>query len=166
MAKPNRFNFFALSLGSIIPDLEVPILFLLTGDKWHARSIMHSLLGAFTIDILIVVLATIFIVPWLLKYLDGKIQNKKIFKFSSFDLREHKSSTGIIIYSGLIGTVSHVCLDLINHTYNPLTFPVEKYYDLNLVLFNDVQLANITVWVVMSGLLIVMTYYWYLKNLL
>lgn len=166
VAKPSRFNFFALSLGAIIPDLEVPILFLITGDKWHARSIMHSLLGAVTLDLLIVVLVTLFIVPRFLKYLDGKVQNKKIFLFSSFDLREHKSSSGVIIYSGLIGTVSHVCLDLINHTYNPLTFPMEKYYGFNLVLFNDVQLANMIVWVVMSSLLIIMIYYWYLKNLL
>jgi hypothetical protein len=166
VAKPNRFNFFALSLGSIMPDLEVPILFLITGDKWHARSIMHSLLGAVTIDLLIVVLATIFIVPWFLNYLDGKLQNKKIFLFSSFDLREHKTSTGVIIYSGLIGTVSHVCLDTIHHTYNPLLFPFEEYYGFNLILFNDLQLMNIVVWIVMSSLLIVMLYYWYLKKLL
>ncbi|WP_455391928.1 DUF4184 family protein [[Eubacterium] cellulosolvens] len=164
--KPKRFNFFALSLGSIIPDLEIPFLFLLTGDTWSARGFMHSILGALTLDLLIVVLATVFIVPRVLNYMARRMKNEKTFIFSKVDLRDHKTNTTIVVYSGLIGTLSHVLIDVINHPYNPLTYPFAEYYSFNLILFNDLQLANIIIWIVLGGLLIVMMYYWYLRNLL
>jgi hypothetical protein len=163
--KPNKINFFALSLGSIIPDLEVPFLFLLIGRSWKSRWIMHSLLGAFSIDLLIVVIATIFIVPWVLSTLDKKLSNKRLFFFSGCDLREHKTSKTVIVYSGLIGTVSHVLIDLLHHPYNPVTFPFEEYYNFNLILFNNLFLANAIMQGVMAALLLIMIYYWYLKDL-
>ena len=163
--RPNKFNFFALSIGSIIPDLEALILFLFVEDSWKARSIMHSILGAFTLDLIIVLITTIYIVPIIIKYMDRKIENKKVFLFSKTDLRQHKTNTKVIVYSGLIGTVSHVLIDIIHHPYNPLTFPIENYYSFNLILFNNLQLANILVNGGSALLFIIMIYYWYLKNL-
>ena len=98
--------------------------------------------------------------------MDRKIKNKKIFLFSKIDLREHKTNTKVIVYSGLIGTVSHVFIDIIHHPFNPLTFPIEDYYSFNLILFNNLQLANILVNGVSAVLLIIMISYWYLKNLM
>ena len=138
----------------------------MTRETWGARLIMHSLFGAFTIDLLIVVLATIFIVPVILKFLDSKMQNKKIFRFAQIDLRKHKTSLIVIVYSGLIGTVSHVLIDLLHHPFNPLTFPFDEYYSFNLILFNDLFVANVLVNGVTGVLLILMFYYWYLKNLM
>ncbi len=127
---------------------------------------MHSILGALTLDLLIVVLATVFIVPRVLNYMARRMKNEKTFIFSKVDLRDHKTNTTIVVYSGLIGTLSHVLIDVINHPYNPLTYPFAEYYSFNLILFNDLQLANIIIWIVLGGLLIVMMYYWYLRNLL
>lgn len=164
--RPNKFNFFGLSFGAIIADLEVPFLFLFVADPWEARSIMHSLLGALTINLIIVILATIYLVPIVLRYMDKKTENKKIFIFGRSDLREHKTTTTVVLYSGLIGTVSHLFLDALHHPYNPITFPVEKYYSFNLILFNNHQLANALVGLITIILFILMLYYWYVKNLL
>ncbi len=164
--RPTKFNFYALSLGSIIADFECLVLFLLTGESLGARLVMHSILGAVTINLLIVVISVIYIVPSILNYLDRKVKNKRIFQFAQVDLREHKTSVVVIIYSGLIGTVSHVLIDLLHHPYNPLTFPFEQYYTFNLILFNDLFIANVLVNGVTGALLIIMLYYWYFKNLL
>ena len=164
--RPKKFNFFALSLGAIIADLEVPILWFFVDDSWKARGLMHSLLGAVTIDLIIVVLATIYIVPKVLGYLDRKIENKTVFKFAGVDLREHKSNAKVIIFSTLIGTLSHLLLDALHHPYNPITYPIEKYYSFNLILFNDLHLANITIGLVTGISLFLMLYFWYFRNLL
>ena len=163
--KPNKFNFFALSIGSIIPDLECLLLFLFIGETWGARLIMHSLVGAVTIDLLIVVLAVIFIVPVILGFMDKKIENKNYFLFGNVDLRKHKSSAVIIITSGLIGTLSHVLLDVFHHDFNPLTYPFEQYYSFNLILFNDLYIANVLMNGITGLFFILMLYYWYLRNI-
>lgn len=98
--------------------------------------------------------------------MDKKTENKKIFIFGRSDLREHKTTTTVVLYSGLIGTVSHLFLDALHHPYNPITFPVEKYYSFNLILFNNHQLANALVGLITIILFILMLYYWYVKNLL
>ena len=126
---------------------------------------MHSLLGAVTLDLIIVVLATLFLVPIALKFLDSRFNNKKLFQFNGLDLRTHGTSTGVIIYSGLIGTLIHVLLDLFHLPYNPLTYPFEEYYNFNLVLFNDLFIANVLVQGVTGVLFFVTIYFWYLKDL-
>jgi hypothetical protein len=126
---------------------------------------MHSLVGAVTINLLIVVLAVIFIVPVILKYMDKKIENKNYFLFSNVDLRMHKSSAMVTISSGLIGTVSHVLLDVFHHDFNPLTYPFEQYYSFNLILFNDLFIANVLMNGITGVLFIIMLYYWYLRNI-
>jgi membrane-bound metal-dependent hydrolase YbcI (DUF457 family) len=164
--KQKKFNFFGLSLGSIIADLEIPFLLSMTSETLKARSIMHSIIGAFTIDFIIVIGITLYLVPFLLKYLEKIFKNKNIFMFSKTDLRNHKTSYNILIYSTLIGTVSHVFIDLFNHYYNPLTFPFEEYYFFNLVLFNNLRYANIVLHGLVIILFILMIYFWYLKNLI
>jgi hypothetical protein len=163
--KPHRFNFFGLSIGAIIPDIEVPILYLLTGETWEARSTMHSIIGSVTIDILLALVLVIFVVPSLLRYCNKKLKNKKLFFFAKIDLRKHKTNNGILISSILIGTLSHIFIDTLHHYYNPLTFPFQKYYNFNLILFNNLDWANIILQGVCAVLLIVMGYIWYLKYL-
>jgi hypothetical protein len=163
--KPHRFNFFGLSVGAIIPDLEVPILFLLTGETWEARSIMHSILGAVTVDLILALLLIILVIPPFLKFFDKRLKNKRLFFFGNIDLRNHKTSYGILVYSILIGTISHVLIDTLHHYYNPLTFPFQQYYDFNLLLFNNLDWSNIIMQGSCAVLLIFMGYIWYLRDL-
>jgi hypothetical protein len=166
MAKPKRFNFFALCLGAIIADLEVPIPFLFNSDPWQARGLMHSLMGAVSLNLVIVVLATIYLVPSVLNFMDKKGDNKAVFLFAGNDLRNNKTSGLIIVYSCLIGALSHLFLDALHHPYNPITFPFEKYYDFNLIMFGNHQLSNVLIGVVTITLFLIMFYYWYVKGLL
>jgi hypothetical protein len=161
--KPAAFNFFALSIGAIIPDLECPFLFPFVADRWHARSVMHSLLGAFTIDLFLSVALTLWLVPFVLKWSEARIANKRLFTFAGVDLRTHKTGMAALAGSALLGSVSHVLVDVLHHPYNPLTFPFSQYYDFNLVLFNDLTISGI----VMQGgtltALAALLYWWWLK---
>ena len=164
--KSATFNLFALTIGAMIPDIECPFVYLVVWDKWKARWVMHSLLGAATVDLVLTVLLVLYFVPWFLKYLDGKVKNKKYFKFAGTDLRAHTTKMGAIVGSTLVGTYSHVLIDVLHHPYNPLTFPFAQYYGFNLVLFNDLTLSGIIVQGGMLILLIMMLYLWYFRELM
>ena len=162
--RPASFNIFALSIGAIIPDLECPFVYLVVQDRWKARSVMHSLLGAGTVDLLVTVLLVVFLVPWFLKYLDGKIKDKRYFRFAGEDLRSQKTGMAAIAGSALIGAYTHVLIDVLHHPYNPLTFPFSQYYGFNLVLFNDLTIAGIIMQGGMLILLSAMLYLWYFRD--
>ena len=159
--RPAAFNFFALSIGAIIPDLECPFLFPFVSDRWHARLVMHSLLGAVTVDLLITLALTLWLVPPFLKWLDRRTANKRLFIFAGVDLRQHKTSMAAVAGSALLGSVSHVLLDVLHHPFNPLTFPFSQYYGFNLVLFNDLTLSGIIMQGSMLVLLPLMLYFWW-----
>ena len=158
---PGAFNFFALSIGAVIPDLECPFLFPFVQDRWHARSVMHSLLGAFTIDLMLTVALTLWLVPHILRWLDARTREKRLLSFAGVDLRTHKSSMAALTGSALLGSLSHVLVDVLHHPFNPLTFPFSQYYGFNLVLFNDLTISGL----IMQGgtlvLLLVMLYFWW-----
>jgi len=161
--RPAAFNFFALSIGAIIPDLECPFLFPFVVDRWHARLVMHSLLGAFTVDFLLSVALTLWLVPPVLKWLDGRTAKKRYFTFAGVDLRQHRTSTAVVASSALLGSVSHVLVDVLHHPYNPLTFPFSQYYGFNLVLFGDLTLSGVIMQGSTLALLALMLYFWWLR---
>jgi len=161
--RPAAFNFFALSIGAIIPDLECPFLFPFVADRWHARLVMHSLLGAFTIDLFLTAALTLWLVPPLLKWFEPRIENKRFFNFAGVDLRQHRSSMGAVAGSALLGSVSHVLVDVLHHPFNPLTFPFPQYYDFNLVLFNDLTISGVIMQGGTLALLALMLYFWWLR---
>jgi hypothetical protein len=124
---------------------------------------MHSLLGAFTIDLLIAVALTVWLVPPILRWLDKKIQKKQYFIFSGVDLRTHKTGLAAIVGSALLGSVSHVLIDVLHHPYNPLTFPFSQYYGFNLVLFNDLTISGIIMQGGTMAALAAMLFLWWLR---
>ena len=100
-----------LTVGSMFPDLEIPILFLLLGTN---RMVLHSLLGAVTIGTLLSVLFTVSIYPMMISYL---------FRIDEEKVKEKTRLTINLIFSCLLGNLSHVALDFLNHLYNPLFWP-------------------------------------------
>jgi hypothetical protein len=124
---------------------------------------MHSLVGAFTIDAVLAVALMVWMVPPFLRWLDAKTKDKRYFTFAGVDLRTHRTSMGAMVGSAMLGTVSHVLIDVLHHPYNPLTFPFPQYYGFNLVLFNDLTISG----VIMQGgtaiALALMLYYWWLR---
>ncbi|MBM4249873.1 MAG: DUF4184 family protein [Euryarchaeota archaeon] len=158
---PASFNLVALSIGAVIPDLECPFLFAFVEDRWHARLFMHSLLGAFTLDLLLAVALTVWFVPPLLRWSEPRIANKRLFSFAGVDLRTHRTGMAALAGSALAGTVSHVLLDVLHHPYNPLTFPLSQYYGFNLVLFGDLTISGIIMQGGMLVLLTLMLHFWW-----
>ena len=106
-----KFNLPGLALGSMFPDLEVPVLFLLIGTD---RLVLHSLLGAVTIGIMLSVTFTITLYPILIR---------NIFRFDEEKVKEKTKLSLNLVFSCLLGNLSHVALDFLNHLYNPLFWP-------------------------------------------
>jgi hypothetical protein len=103
-----------LTVGSMFPDLEVPVLFLVFGTD---RLVLHSLLGAVTIGTMLSVMFTITLYPILISY---------VFGLDEEQVKEKTRLSLSLIVSCLVGNLSHVALDFINHLYNPLFWPVSQ----------------------------------------
>jgi membrane-bound metal-dependent hydrolase YbcI (DUF457 family) len=96
----------------MFPDLEVPVLFLLFGTD---RLVLHSLLGAVTIGTMLSVTFTVSIYPILTRYL---------FRIDEEKVKEKTRLSLTLVCSCLLGNLSHVVLDFLNHLYNPLFWPL------------------------------------------
>lgn len=96
----------------MFPDLEIPIVFLLVGTD---RLVLHSLLGAVTIGTLLSALFTVSIYPILIRSVFG-IDEEKVQEKTRLSLN--------LVFSCLVGNLSHVVLDFLNHLDNPLFWPL------------------------------------------
>lgn len=106
----------ALIVGSMVPDLEVPFVFLLTGSD---RLVLHSLIGALTLGTVIAVALTVLAYPRLTSAL-LPINKEKV--------KEKCSLSFTVALSASIGALSHVLLDVANHAYNPVFWPFLSAY--------------------------------------
>ena len=80
--RPSAFSFWALTIGAMSPDLEVIAIWIATGDLSRARGPMHSLLGAFTIDAFVTVLAVVFLVPHVVRWVDRTWRGTDMLRFA------------------------------------------------------------------------------------
>lgn len=98
----------------MFPDLENPFIMLLYGTQIPNRMVLHSILGSVTIGTFFAVIVTVWVYPVLVSrlfHVDKKrFENKCELSFA-------------MVFSVLIGNLSHVLLDLTNHPYNPLFWP-------------------------------------------
>ena len=112
------------------PDLEVPFMSLFTSEFGHARGIMHSILGALTIDILIVLLFAYFIVPPIGRFIKRR-SKEKWHIFAGVDITRAPTDPLWALASAGIGTLSHVFIDMFTHEYNPIYWPYKTGLDIN-----------------------------------
>jgi membrane-bound metal-dependent hydrolase YbcI (DUF457 family) len=110
----NKLNLPGLAIGSMFTDLEVPILVLLFGTD---RLVLHSLLGSVTFGTMLSVMFTVSIYPILTSYL---------FNIDEEKVKEKTRPSLNLVISCLLGNLSHVLLDFINHLYNPLFWPLSR----------------------------------------
>ena len=103
-----------LVVGSMLPDIEIPIMFMLFGTQTPNRMILHSLSGATTVGTALVTAITIWIYPTL---------TSTIFPINKLKVKEKCSLSISLVFSCLIGVLSHVLLDVTNHDYNPVFWP-------------------------------------------
>lgn len=109
-----RLNFPALIVGNFFPDLSIPVFYFLASSRTYGRFTMHSLFGAVTFGTPLAVGFTVLIYPRLISYL---------FRFNENKVREKCKLSSTLVFSCLLGNISHALLDVTNHEYNPLFWP-------------------------------------------
>lgn len=140
----------ALIVGSVIPDLDSFISFVTGGRSGPPRGLMHSLLGAVTLDTFLAVLVTVLLYPLMVSW---------IFKLEKKEVVEKCRVSGMLVLSALMGSLSHVLIDSTMHDYNPLLYPfMNESFDA-LVFMNNWLLASVIVHTVLFGLLLAIFVY-------
>lgn len=112
----SKLSLPGLLVGSIIPDIEVLILYYLTNGS-SDRLLFHSIIGSITIGTILSVGIVVFLYPSFVSFL-FKIDKNYILKKCVFS----KTLIGLC----LIGNLSHVLIDATHHQYNPLLYPISS----------------------------------------
>ncbi len=134
--KRKRLHFMSLSFGAMVPDIEVIPIMLVTSEGERTRGLMHSLLGAVTFDILVVMFIAFFIFPPLGRWIRRRSEEKWHI-FAGVDVTKAPANIGWALLSALTGTLSHVIIDMFTHDYNPLFWPYYTQRDMNWMPFPD-----------------------------
>jgi len=98
----------------MVPDLEVPFVFYLSGTWTQDRMVLHSLIGGLTLGTLIALAITIFLYAPVVS---------AVFPVDKERLKARCNMSRWLVFSATIGVLSHVLLDVANHPFNPLFWP-------------------------------------------
>ena len=123
-----RGSLVAAFLASMTVDLEVPFyaLYGLGGsdfDPYRARGILHSLLGVFTLNALVVWALWRHLMPAFWRWATRRWPEERWYWFSGADLRKEAPNGPVFYLSTVVGGLSHLVLDLPSHSYNPVLWP-------------------------------------------
>ena len=125
---PKRWDLLALSFGSVMSDLEVITVYPIFQTWESGRGIMHSLLGVFTVNLLLAVLAGRYLAPWLATRLDRRFPGKGRRLFAGHDVVNDRKSWPVTIGSAIFGGLTHLGLDLFMHVDTPIFWPWRTEY--------------------------------------
>jgi membrane-bound metal-dependent hydrolase YbcI (DUF457 family) len=134
----------ALLVSTMVPDLEIPFTYLMTGGLQH-RLVLHSVLGAATLGTFLSVLLTVFLYPSVVSF---------FFKLDKEKVEEKCRFSGPLVVLCFVGILSHVFIDSLHHEFNPVLYPFVKESFDALMLTNDWTSATIIVTSVLLALLI------------
>ncbi len=121
LSKPRRWSFTGLSVGSVIPDIEVPFLYITGWESRTGHGPLHSILGALTIDIMIIFLAVYLIYPSVAGLWEGKFGTKWI-HFGGVNVGDIESFRQIAL-GAYVGVSFHIAMDYLTHTTMPFLWP-------------------------------------------
>lgn len=110
----STFSLPALLVGSMFPDIEVPILYYFTNGEID-RLLFHSIIGAVTIGTIISVAIVVFVYPSLISWL---------FRIDKNYIQKNCIFSGSLVGLCLVGNLSHVLIDAFHHEFNPLLYPL------------------------------------------
>lgn len=152
-----RLSFAAMTIGALVPDLE-PVMAYIAGASvfcgWDFpctlapdRLVLHSLLGAVTVDV---------VLTFILVKLIGLLRPERfgVHGFSGIKMSK------MFYASAAIGSVSHVLVDWLHHAGNPVFWPLmigsppSYYVDGLLLPYMSVFAASFLTAVVAGALLI------------
>ena len=144
-----RLSLPALVVGSMLPDLEIPVIYLLTGGLQN-RLLLHSLFGVATLGTFLGVLLTVLVYPPAIS-LVLRIDRKKVEEKCRFST--------VLCISCLLGGLSHVLIDALHHEFSPLLYPfVNESFD-SFVLFSDWELASFIVHFTLFAVLLLILFW-------
>jgi membrane-bound metal-dependent hydrolase YbcI (DUF457 family) len=160
MLDRGRLHFMSLSFGSMVPDLEVIPMMLLNAEAGRGRGIMHSLLGAVTVDVLAVMLIVLFVVPPVGRWVKAR-SKERWHIFAGVDVTLAPQNILWALASALIGTLSHVLIDMFTHEYNPIFWPYRTDLDINWMPFPDSFLSSLAFMIPLGAIALSMAVrYW------
>ena len=111
-----QFSLPALLVGTLLPDVEVPILYYLT-DGAIDRLLFHSIIGAVTVGTIVsVIIVLILYTPFVSFF----------FRIDQKDVKKKCRFSGTLFCLCMIGNLSHVLIDATHHEFNPLLYPIFK----------------------------------------
>ena len=116
-----RLNLPGLIVGTFIPDIEVPILFLFFNLGVDNHFILHSLVGALTLGTLISTFTTILLYP---------ILASLVFRLDKTKVKEACKLSPVLVFSCMLGNVFHILLDLPMHPYSLVLWPFVDPYSI------------------------------------
>ncbi len=125
----------ALIVSTAVPDLETPFVYASTGGHID-RLFLHSIVGATTLATLLAVVLTIVVYPLVIS---------KLFKIDLKTVKQKCRLSWSLIAVCLFGNLSHVIIDSLHHSYNPLLFPFTYNSFDALVLMNNWVWASVIV---------------------
>ncbi|TFH05485.1 MAG: DUF4184 family protein [Candidatus Thorarchaeota archaeon] len=122
-----RLSLPALVVGSLMPDIEVPLMWIFFSSL-PDHLFLHSFIGAATVGTVLTLVVTRFLYAPLIS---------AIFGVDRTELDEVCKITPWLIASSFIGVMSHLILDFPIHWYNPILWPWVNPFDVigTLVLF-------------------------------
>jgi hypothetical protein len=100
---PRRFDVLALSLGAMVADLEILIVYSLTGDPFLSRGLMHSILGVLTVNLIVALLTARHLVPWAATCLDRRFPGTGWRRFAHRDLVDDRKGPSVAAVSAVLG---------------------------------------------------------------
>lgn len=168
MLKRRKLSFTCLSIGAMVPDLEVLWMMRFTNRLPMARGYMHSFYGAATIDLALTLFLAYLIAPiigkWLRRASRRSAGGKKWHVFAGVDVSRPPKYHGWALLSALVGTLSHVTIDLFTHEFNPVFWPYRLgKYD-NLMPFDSYFYSSALFWILFGGIMIYMLLKYWTKD--
>ncbi len=109
----------ALVIGSVIPDIEVPLMWIFFSDL-PDHLFLHSLIGAITVGTILAVIVTRILYAPIISTLFGVDRER---------LNEVCGLSKMLVVSCLIGVLSHLLLDYPMHWFNPILWPWVDPFD-------------------------------------
>jgi hypothetical protein len=114
LSKTNkRLSLPGLIVGSVIPDIEVPLMWAFFPGVWD-HLLFHSFLGVFTVCTLLAIIVTRFIYPPFISLIFGVDRGQ---------LAEACRVTPSLVVSCMLGALFHVLIDIPMHPFNPALWP-------------------------------------------
>ena len=157
MTWPRFFSFWAITIGSVVNDLEFVPLLILSRSLAGSRGFMHSVLGVLTLNALITVLAVRFLVPPALRWAGRRWpESPRIFLFAGQDLRKDPRDWLTLYTSAAFGGLTHLIIDLPTHGYNPWLWPWQT------VPFSILPFADDPWWDILAGIPVLLALVWML----